>query len=122
VRRHADGDGVLAAGDDLMHVGGARHHHGEGPGPERFGEAGRRLRHFAHPAMQKAWIVQVHDHRMSRRTSLGLEDLAHRRRVLRIRAEAIDRLGGESHELTVAQGLHGALDFYLGCSDNTDQS
>ena len=35
VRRHADGDGVLAAGDDVVHVAGARQHHGQRSRPER---------------------------------------------------------------------------------------
>ena len=54
------------------------------------------------------------------RTTLDLEDPAHGDRILRVGAEPIDGLGRESHELTVAQRLHGGLDLNLGGSDDTD--
>ncbi len=120
VGRHADGDGVLAAGDDVVHVAGARQHHGQRPGPERLGQPRGDLRHLAHPAMQEARAVEVHDHRVTRRAALDLEDLGHRGRVLRVGAEAVHGLGGKRDQLAVAQCLHGGVDFDLGGSDGAN--
>jgi hypothetical protein len=72
--------------------------------------------------MQEPGAVQVDDDRVGRRAPLHFEDFPDRGRVLRVRPQPIDRLGGKSHELAVAQGLHGGLDFDLGSSDDADHT
>ena len=72
--------------------------------------------------MQEARAIEMNDDGMSRRPPLSLENLSDRSRVLRVRAQPVDRLGGKGHELAVAQCLHGCLDLDLGCSDDTDHS
>src|SRR5262249_6924632 len=96
--------------------------HGEGTGPERLGEAVGTVRHLAHPAVQVARAVEVHDDRVIYRPALDLEDLAYGRRGLRVGAETVDRLGRKRHELAVAPRLHGGLDLDLGGPDNSHHS
>jgi hypothetical protein len=90
-----------------------------GTGPEALGQLGGVVRHVPHPAVQEARAVQMHDDRVGLGTALGLEDLAHRRRVLRVGAEAVDGFRRERDQLTVAQSLHGGFDLDLGCADDT---
>src|SRR5579864_4295434 len=120
MRRYTDCDGVLPTGDHVVHVGRAPHHHGERSRPESLGEPRGALWNLAHPAMQVTRAVEVDDHRMVGRTLLELEDPAHGGRILRVGAESVDGLGRKSHELTVAQRLHGSFDLDLGGSDDTD--
>ena len=98
VRGNADADAVLAAGDDVVDVVGLWQDQGQRPRPELGGQLLRQRRHGRHPAVQIARIVQVHDHRMIRRASLHLENLAHRRRIRGIGAEPVDGLGREDHQ------------------------
>ena len=81
---------------DVVHVRRARQHHRQRAGPEALGQAVGALGHLAHPAVQEARAVQVHDQRVMRRPALELEDPAHRGRVLRIRTQAVDGLGRET--------------------------
>jgi hypothetical protein len=120
MRGHADGDGVLSARDGVMNIGGARHDHGERTGPEALRQTGRRLRDLPHPAMQVARAIEMHDDRVVARPALGRENLAHRGGILRIGAEAVDRLGRKGDQLAVAQRLHGGLDLDLGCPDDSN--
>ncbi len=120
MRGHANGHGVLAAGHDVVNVRPTLHHDGERPGPELLRELRRNLGHFSDPAVEKPRRIEMHDDGMGPRTPLGLENLRDRRRILRIRAEAVDGFSGESHELTVAQGLHGSFDLDLRCTDDAD--
>ncbi len=120
MRRHADGHGVLPAGDDVVHVRAALHHHGERARPELLGELRRDFRHFGHPTVQEARRVEMHDDRMGFRATLGFENLGDRRRVLRIGAEPVDGFSRKSHELAVAQSLHGGLDLDLCCPNDAN--
>ncbi len=122
MRRHADSHRILATGHNIVHVGRTRHHHCQRTGPEPFSELIRGLWNLTHPTMQEARAIQVDDDRMVGRPPLGRKNFAHRRRILRIGAQPIDGLGGKSHELTVAQGLHGSVDLNLGRSDNSNHS
>ena len=60
------------------------------------------------------------DDRVIRRPLLELEDAAHRRRVLRVRAQAIDRFRREYDELAVTQRGDSGFKFYEGGSNDTD--
>ena len=118
MRGHADRDRILTAGEDVVHVGCTRQHHGQRPGPKALSEPRRSFRHFAHPAVQEARTINVNDDRMGRGPALRLKNLAHGGGVLRIRAQAVHRLRGERDQLPVAQRLHGSLYFNLGCPDH----
>jgi hypothetical protein len=72
--------------------------------------------------MQETRAIEVNDDGMSRRSPLSLENLSDCSRVLRVRAQPINRLGGKGYELAVAQGLHGCLDLDLGSSDDANHS
>ena len=100
-----------------MHVVCARQYHRERTGPEALGKPRRGVRNFAHPAMQEARTVKVHDHRMGHRPALGLKYLTHRGRALRIGAKSVNRFRRKSDEIAVAQCLHGGLDLHLTRSD-----
>src|SRR6185312_2606319 len=78
--------------------------------------------HLTDPAMQKPGTVEMNNDRVARRPTLRLKNLPHRRRVLSVRAQSVNSLCGESHELAVAQRLHGGLDLDLSSSDDTDHS
>ncbi len=80
MRGHADGHRVLPAGDDVVHVRAALHHHRERTRPELLGELRRDLRHFRHPAVQEARRIEMHDDRMGLRPPFGFENLGDRRR------------------------------------------
>ncbi len=120
MRGDADGHGILATGDDIVHVQGTRQHHRQGARPEALRELVGRIGHFADPPMQITRAVQMNDDGMTGGPALGFEDLADRGGVLCIRTQAVNGLGGKRHELTVAQGLHGRVDLDLGCSDNSN--
>ena len=111
--RHADRDRVLAAGDHVVDRRRALRDQRQRAGPERIGELLRFRRHLAHPALQVARMIDVHDHRMRRRPALGAEDLAHGVRVVGVRAEAVDRFRRKRDQLAGAQRFDGVLDLLL---------
>ncbi len=113
VLRNPDSDSVLTAGDDVVNVSRALHHHREGSWPEPLRKLRGDIRHVPHPTVQETRAVQMHDNRMGLRTALGLEDLAHRSRVLRICAEPVDRFRRKRDQLAVTQRLYGGLDLDL---------
>ena len=119
MRRNTDGNRFLPAGHNVVNVGRAWQNHGERSRPESLRQLVRRLRHLADPAMQEARGIQMNDDRVIGWPALRGEDLAYRRRVLRICPQPIDRFGRECDELAVAQGLYGGLDLDLGSSDNS---
>src|SRR4029077_18131331 len=88
--------------------------------PEDLGEPHGALRNIAHPSVQVARAVEVHDHRVMRGATFHLEDPAHGGWILRVGAQAVDGLRWKGNELAVAQRLHGGLDLDLGGSDDAD--
>ena len=122
MRGHADGDGVLAAGDHVVHVLRARQDHRQRARPEARGELLRVFGHLARPAMQVLRVVEVDDDRVIGRPFLELENAAHRRRVLRIGAEPVDRFGRKRDELAVTQRGDGVFQLYKGCSNDSDHA
>ena len=60
-------------------------------------------------------MIQVHDHRVVRRTAFDFEDPSHRGRIRGVGAEPVDRLGRKHDQPAFAQRLDGFLDFGL-CS------
>ncbi len=110
---HADCDSVLAAGDDVVDGGRALRDQRQRTGPERVGELLRFRRHLAHPALQVARMIDVHDHRMRRRPVLGAEDLAHGVGVVGVRAEAVDGFRRKRDQLAGTQRFDSLLDLLL---------
>jgi hypothetical protein len=111
--RNADGHGVLAAGDHVVHGWSALRDDGQRAGPECIGELLRLRCHVAHPALQVARMVDVHDDGMRRRPALEAEYLAHRVRVVRVRAQPVNGFGRERDQLAGSQRLDGFLDLFL---------
>ena len=122
MRGHADGDGILAAGNHVVHVFRAQQHHGQRPRPESRREFAGIFGHVACPAMQVLGVVEVDDDRVVRRAFLELENAAHRRRVLRVGAKSVDRFGRKRHELAIAQRGDGIFQLYRGSSNDSDHA
>ena len=76
--------------------------------PERVGERARNVGHIGCERFQLFTARDVDDNRMVGRTALHREQLLHRARVRRVRAQAVDRLGRERDELSGAQRIRGA--------------
>ena len=111
MRRHAQADAVLAAGDDVVHVRGARHDQRQRPGPERGAPARAPSAGIARAqSLRRRDVAHVHDHRMVGRPALGREDAAHGGGVAGVGAEPVDRLGRKRDELAGAQQPRRARD------------
>ena len=109
MRRCAQPDARLAAGDGIVDVTCARHDERERAGPECGGERARLLRYGGRPALRRREVRHVDDHRMIGRPPLCLEDAAHRGCVARVRAQSVHGFGWERDELAVGEqprGLH----------------
>ena len=105
MRRHAQADAVLAAGDDVVDVRGARQDQRQRPGPERARERARAGSGTSRAhASTSAASAQVDDQRMIGRAALGREDpRARRPRFAGVGAEPVDGLGRKRDELALAQ-------------------
>ena len=103
VRRDPDRDRVLPAGHE---VGGARRagqDEGQGAGPERVGEGRRVGGHRGGPVRGGAGVPHVDDERVVRGPALGGVDPGDGVRQVGTAAEAVDRLGGQRHEVPGGQ-------------------
>jgi len=58
----------------------------------------------------------MQDQRVVGRTALDFEDAPQRRRVARVRTEAIDGLGRKNDKLAVTQSRNGSFQFLLSCT------
>ena len=103
MRRHAQPDAVLAAGDDVGDVRCARKNQRQRPRPELAASFCARLRHRARPVRDLVWIVEMDDHRMVGGSAFGGKDPAHGVGIAGVRAEPVDGFGRERDELAGAQ-------------------
>ena len=113
VTGHADRDRVLPAGDHGSTAGARLQHQRQRAGPEVLGELLRVRRHRERPALQRARMIDVHDHRMGRRAALQREDLGDGVGVLGVGAEPVDGFGRKRDELAVAQRHDRLIDLSL---------
>ena len=90
-----------------------------GPGQNLSASLRGGFGHLAHPAVQDTRTVEMHDDRMRSRAAFRLEDAAHGRGVLRVRAQPIDGFGRKRDELAVTQRLHGGFDLDLTGANNS---
>src|SRR5690606_27413831 len=118
--RHADRDRILAARDDVVHRRSALCNDRERPRPECIRELLSFGRHLAHPTLQVARMIDVHDDWMSRRPSFDLENLANHLGIVRVRTEAVHGFRGERDELPRTQRFDGMQNLLLQnpCSDH----
>ncbi len=98
MRRHAHRHGRQARGDRIGHHGLLRQDQRQRPRPERQRQRARRRRNRRRHEAELPHVRDVHDEWIGGGPPLGLEDSLHGRRVERVGAEAIDRLGRERHQ------------------------
>ena len=110
VGRDSHADGGEAGGHDLGQRRAARQDERERPRPEAPGERRDPGVARVRDPRQLHERRQVHDQRVERRARLDLEHARDRAGVERVRAEAVDGLGGEGDEPAVANRRGRLLD------------
>ena len=99
MRRAAQADRVLPAGNGGGNAGGALEDHGQRAGPERGGQLARLRGNLGGPVIEVGAGRQVDDHRMVLRPALGGIDGGDGGRVLCVGAEAVHGLGRKGDDL-----------------------
>ena len=107
VAGHTDAHGIQPGAAFICHLRPARHDDGQRPGAEGCHQQLGALRHLADKTRQHLRPGDVDDKGVILRASLGHKDIAHRRTVAGIGGNAVDRLGGQGHKLTLPQQLRG---------------
>ena len=110
VRRHPHGHGRQARRHRIRHRGLLRQHKGERSRPECQRQRSRRGRHSGGHEPELPHVRDVHDERVGRGAPLRLEDPLHGRRVERVGAEAVHRLGRERDQAAAANHVRGLRD------------
>ena len=103
MRRRAQADARLAAGDGVGHVACARHDQRQRPRPEGAGQRARLRWNGRRPSLGSHDVGHVHDHGMIGRPPLRFEDASDGDRVARVRAESVHGFRGKRDELPVGQ-------------------
>ena len=111
--RHPDGHGVLPARDHVVHRKRALGDQGQRTWPEGLREFFGIGCHVAHPALQIARMIDVHDHRMGRWATFQTKDLADCIGIVGIGPQAVDRFGRKCHQVARAQRFDGFLQVFL---------
>ena len=81
-----------------------------GPGQKRSASLVGAFRPLGGQRAGLSFARYVNDERVAGRAALRLKDTRRRQRIQRIGAEAIDRLGGKSHQLAALQQLRRGFD------------
>ena len=119
VAGHPDAHGVQTGTALRCHLRAAGHNDGERAGAERSHQQLGALRHLADKAGQHFRSGDVDDQGIVLRAALGHKDLLHSLAVAGIGSNAVNRLGGQGHQLTVLQqgsGFFNAL--FVRCGQN----
>ena len=118
VRRHSHPHQGAASSHHIGHGIRARQKQRQRTWPEGLHQLPRRLGDLAHQALQHRLRAifpgHVHDHRIPRRPLFCLENAAHRIGIQGIRAQSINRLGGQRHQSSGAQNPRRTLQRFLG--------
>ena len=109
MRGHTQGDGVLAAGDEVAGARGPREHEGERAGPRLRGEGVRVGGHVRRPRGHLGGVAQVDDQRVVGGAALGRVDPGDGARQVRAGPEAVDRLRRHRREVAGGQGPGGLV-------------
>ena len=116
---HPDAHGIQTGTALRCHLRAAGHNDGERAGAERSHQQLGALRHLADKAGQHFRPGDVDDQGIVLRAALGHKDLLHSLAVAGIGSNAVNRLGGQGHQLTVLQqgsGFFNAL--FVRCGQN----
>ena len=103
VAGHPDAHGVQTGTALRCHLRAAGHNDGERAGAERSHQQLGALRHLADKAGQHFRSGDMDDQGIVLRAALGHKDLLHSLAVAGIGSNAVNRLGGQGHQLTVLQ-------------------
>ena len=107
MRRAADGDGVLAAGDEVPAPIGLRKHHRQRPRPEARRQNAGFLGHARGPSVKRVDACDMHDERMRGGTLFDREGSQDRIAVVGIGCKPIDRLGRNGNEPAASEHVAG---------------
>ena len=105
VAGHPDAHGIQTGTALRCHLGAAGHDDGQRAGTERRHQQLGAFRHFADEAVQHLRACDMDDEGIVLRTSLRHKNLAHGLAVAGIGRDAVDRLGGQGHQLPSAQQI-----------------
>ena len=113
---HADAHGVQTGAALRRHLRAAGHDDGERAGAERCHQQLGALRHLADKAGQHFRAGDMDDEGIVLRTSLRHKDLFDRLAVACIGSNAVNRLGGQCHQLTFLQQDSRFFNAFFFCS------